>query len=291
MPRSVEEGFEGFLTKVKATGAESQAAASHRASIASCLKAKFGLQRFVRIGSFGNDTSISGYSDVDYLASIPRTQLTDSSIYTLGKIRGALDFRFPFTGVGVSSPAVTVPFGMRRVETTEVVPADYVGDANGFKVYEIADSQGGWMRVSPDAHNAYVATVDRRHGGRVKPLIRFVKAWKYLREVPISSFYLEMRVAKYASEEASIIYDIDVKRFLRFLWDTQLAALRDPMGFSGLVCACKTEAQRREALSKLASAVTRAEKAVAARSAGKAAAAFDWWRILYGSNFPTYYYP
>lgn len=290
MPRSIEEGFDDFLIKLKATAPESDAAKRHRASIEACLKSNFGLKRFVRIGSFGNSTSVAGYSDVDYLASIPTSQLTKSSTYSLTKVRDALEARFPRTGVRVNTPAVAVPFGTYRSETTEVVPADYTNKVGGFKIYEIADGNGGWMRISPDSHNDYVARVDARHAGRVKPLIRFVKAWKYLRNVPISSFYLEMRVAKYAEGESSIIYDIDVKRVLRSLWDHQLAMLQDPSGFSGYISACKTGIQRQDALSKLSTAVVRAEKAQQAINEGRIAEAFDWWRLLYDNDFPNYYY-
>ena len=290
MPRSINEGFEDFLVKLKARAPESDAARRHRASIEACLKSNFGLQRFVRIGSFGNGTSVSGYSDVDYLATIPTAQLTQTSTYSLIKVRDALDARFPTTGVRVNSPAVAVPFGQYRSEDTEVVPADYAHEVSGFKVYEIADGSGGWMRISPDSHNSYVARVDAALSGRVKPLIRFVKAWKFLRDVPISSFYLEMRVAKYAESESSIVYDIDVQRVLRSLWDHQLARMQDPTGFSGYISACKTEAQEADALSKLRTAVVRAEKAFAASSSGDISAAFDWWRLVYADKFPTYYY-
>lgn len=289
MPRSIEEGFDDFLAKLKATAPESEAARRHRASIEACLKSNFGLKRFVRIGSFGNGTSISGYSDVDYLASIPTSQLKQSSSSSLIRVRNALDARFPRTGVRVNNPAVAVPFGIYMSEHTEVVPADYIEEIDGFKIYEIADGSGGWMRISPDSHNDYVARVDRKHSGRVKPLIRFVKAWKCLRNVPISSFYLEMRVAKYADSEAAIVFDIDVQRVLCSLWDHQLARLQDPTGFSGYISACKTDVQRQDALSKLSTAVARAEKARQATNGGKIAEAFEWWRLVYDNAFPTYY--
>ena len=61
MPRTVEQGFEAFLAKLKATTPETQLAKNHRASIEACLKGNFGLQRFARIGSFGNGTSVSGF--------------------------------------------------------------------------------------------------------------------------------------------------------------------------------------------------------------------------------------
>jgi len=101
MPRTIDEGFRDFLKKLTPSSAESEAAKSHRASIEARLimKGDFGLRRFTRIGSFGNGTSISGYSDVDYLASLARDTLTSDSTYSLGKVRNSLDDRFPKTGV------------------------------------------------------------------------------------------------------------------------------------------------------------------------------------------------
>lgn len=289
MPRSVEDGFTDFLIKLRATAVETEAAKRHRQSIEACLQNNFGLLRFTRIGSFGNGTSVSGYSDVDYLACIPTNQLTQSSTYSLEKVKNALSTRFPLTGVRVNCPAITIPFGIYRSETTEIVPADYIKEDN-YKVYEIADGLGGWMRVSPGAHNAYVTYVDNKLGGKVKPLIRFLKAWKFFRDVPISSFYLEMRVAKYADQEEVIVYDIDVKNILKSLWDNQLATIQDPMGFSGYISACKTQAQKEVALSRLLTAYNRADKARQASIAENPQLAFDCWRILYNDEFPTYYY-
>jgi len=65
LPRTIDEGFRDFLKKLTPGGAESDGVKSHRASIRSCLDNNFGLVRFTRIGSFGNGTSICGYSDVD----------------------------------------------------------------------------------------------------------------------------------------------------------------------------------------------------------------------------------
>jgi len=289
MPRDIKKGFDDFHNKIKTSAVETAAAKSHRASIESCLKNKFGLKRFTRIGSFGNGTNINGYSDVDYLASIPTSELTQTSTASLSKVRNALNYRFSSTNVRVSAPAVVCPFGAYKSEDTEVVVADYIRETNGFKVYEIADSNGGWMEVSPDAHNDYVARVNKKHGGKVKPLIRFIKAWKYYREVPISSFYLEMRVAKYADCESSIIYDIDVNQILAMLDANKLAAMQDPSGFGGNIYPCKTEASKQDALSKLKRAATRSGKARSEEENGNTKAAFEWWRLLYNDKFSTYY--
>lgn len=289
MPRDLKQGFDVFHNKIKTSAAETAAAKSHRASIESRLKRNFGLIRFTRIGSFGNGTNINGYSDVDYLACLPTSVLTETSTASLTKVKNELSARFSSTAVKVSAPAVVCLFGTYKSEDTEVVVADYIREENGFKVYEIADCNGGWMEVSPDAHNNYVAAIDRKHGGKVKPLIRFIKAWKYYGNVPISSFYLEMRVAKYADGESTIIYDIDIKQILDMLSGNELAAMQDPMGVAGYISPCKTEAFKQDALSKLSTSATRARKARVAEKNGDTKTAFYWWRLLYNDKFPTYY--
>ena len=291
MPRTINQGFLDFLTQLTPSSAETEAAKSHRASIEACLKNNFGLNRFVRIGSFGNGTSISGYSDVDYLACLPTNQLTQTSTPSLVKVRNALDTRFPNTGVKVSCPAVVVPFGTKESENHEIVPADYLRENNdGYKVYDIADCSNGWMEAAPDAHNAYVKSVDDELSSKVKPLIRFIKAWKYYQNVPISSFYLELRVAKYASGETSIVYDIDVKQLLCWLRDNELPRIQDPMGISGYISPCKSDNDYNNAISKLNTAATRAENARNAEQNGNTSLAFDWWQKLYDNKFPNYYY-
>jgi len=289
MPRTVDEGFRDFLPKLTPSETETAAAASHRNSIETRLKLDFDLKRFFRIGSFGNGTSISGYSDVDYLASIPTDKLKKNSSYSLTNVRDSLDARFPNTGVRVSCPAVSVPFGTAASELHDIVPADYVEERNKCSVYDIPDCKDGWMKASPETHKNYVATVDEKLGKKVRPLIRFIKAWKYFRDVPISSFYLELRVAKYANSESIIGYSTDVKRILCELRDCKLPDMQDPMGISGYISACKTETLKETALSRLETAATRAEKAREAEAKGDTAQAFEWWRQLYGEGFPTYY--
>lgn len=291
MPRTIDEGFRDFIPKLTPTDGESEAAKRHRASIQACLENNFGVRVFYRIGSFGNGTSISGHSDVDYIANINPAFLakSDSSDYILRRVRDALDTTFPRTGVRVNCPAVKLPFGTDARETTEVVPAYFVKKDGEYRVYDIADCSGGWMRSSPDAHNDYVRTIDERLGGKVKPLIRFVKAWKYFQSVPIASFYLELRVAKYAENENSIIYDIDMRRVLEMLANTQLASMQDPMGVSGYIRPCSSDQKLEEAKSKLSTALVRAQKANYAKDQGNIVEAFDWWSKLFGERFPSYY--
>ena len=289
MAKTVEEGFQEFHGRLTPTGGETQAATNHRDSIERCLKSNFEINRFFRTGSFGNGTSIRDYSDVDYFASIPARNLKQNSGTTLWEVRNVLDARFPNTGVHVDTPAVAVPFGTDVSESTEVVPAKFIErDKHGNHIYEIADGDGGWMQSSPDALNSYVNEIDRKLDRKVKPLIRFLKAWKYYRNVPISSFYLVLRVAKYASQQDFISYAWDVRNFLKWLQDNQLSAMQDPEGISGYIYPCGSQAKRTDAFSKLETAFTRADKARDAEKAGKISEAFFWWNLVYDGKFPAY---
>lgn len=288
MATTVEAGFVEFHGRLTPSHTESEAAKSHRKSIKSCLEDSFGMTNFFQSGSFGNGTSVRYYSDVDYFAVIPTGNLKLDSAATLRQVRDALDKRFPNTGVCVRTPAVLVPFGKDAWESTEVVPADLVDSSGTYNVYDIANGAGGWRKSSPSTHKAYVGGQDSRLGNKVKPLIRFVKAWKYFKSVPISSFYLELRVAEYSATQTCIQYSYDVRAILKKLAECGLAAIQDPKGVSGYITACGSEASKQDALSKLDTALTRANNALRSEIDGKIREAFGWWDLVFNQCFCSY---
>ena len=288
---SVEEGFRTFHTRLSTSRSETDAAKGHRASIDRCLRSRLGMQRFFRIGSFGNGTNISAHSDVDYLACFPERRVFHHSRRLLGQVRRTLDTRFPNTGVGISCPAVKVPFGTLAAESTEVVPAILMGSHGPFPLYRIAAPDNAWMPASPEAHNAYVAELDRNMGGKLKPLIRFVKAWKYYWEVPISSFYLEIAMAIHVSGKTRIVYGEDVHEFFRQLYQLGLPNLQDPMRVSESISPCTSPFAHRRSSRRLRQAEIVARQACKLDGKGETRAAINWWRRLYKQRFPRYRAP
>ena len=289
--RSIKQGFQAFHEIITPSSYQSGKAVSHKASITARLEAYYDLKQLFYSGSANNGTNIAYLSDVDFFASIPTAKLKQNSATSLRDIKECLQGRFPNTTIYVDSPAVVLDFGSNVWDTAEVIPADYVTQSDeGKNIYEIPDGSGGWMRSSPGSHNAYVTAENNRLGKKLKPLIRFMKAWKYYCDVPISSFYLELKVTKLMEEESSIVYDIDLNSVFRKLEDCNLAAIRDPKGISGLISACKSSALKQTALSKLHTAKVRAQKARDAESAGKTRESFEWWDRAFNENFASYYY-
>lgn len=291
MAQTIDDGFKKFLGWLTPTTTESENAKRHRASIEACLKDKFGMLSFFRIGSFGNGTSVSCYSDVDYMASIPAKNLKRDSGLTLNELKGVLVNRFPNTGVHIDSPAVVMPFGDAQSETTEIVPGHFIKkESVDCRTYDIPDGSGGWMRVNPELHIRYVNSVNNKEGldKKVKSLIRFVKAWKFYNNVKVSSFYLEMFVAKYASTESAIFYSIDLKSIFEKLLSSGLSPIQDPMRVSGYINACKNSTDHSNALLALEKAVSRSKNARLNEDKDDIERAFYWWNLLFNEGFPSY---
>jgi len=291
MALTVEQGFAALQRKLVPNAGEHEKAASHKDSVRRCMENNYGCNKFFETGSFGGGTGVRHYSDTDYFATCDAKKLTNNSGYTLGKIREALQYTFHSTqGIGVNTPAVRLQFGQYASETLEVIPAAFRGIVDtqvGKKAsYWIPDYDNGWMESSPDAHNAYVRRENDRLGGMVKPLIQFVKAWKFFMDVPILSFYLELRITKYCETEKVIRYDEDVSRVFNMLENNNLASMQDPMGISGLVHPCSTGSKKETALSKLATAASRARKAVELK-VSKPDDAFYYWDLVFDHKFPA----
>lgn len=133
----------------------------------------------------------------------------------------------------------------------------------------------------------HVNNANQSPPGGAKKLARLLKAWKYYCNVPISSFYLEMQAARHMDGETSIIWSYDVRAVLRKMHSSELAGMNDPSGLVGRIYACGTNAQKADAKSKLATALTRADKARDAEDAGDIDVAFSWWDKVFGGRFPS----
>jgi len=254
------------------TSAQFDAARSHRISIESRLDAYLGLHQMFEIGSLRHGTGVWRYSDADYLVSLKGVR--PASPWTmLNRVKETLQLRFPNTVVVVRRPAVVCRFNDGYVE---VVPG--YGDGNG---YWISDPSEGWMLTYPKNHNNYVNEVNRKHSGAAKKLARQLKIWKYQRNVPVSSCYLEMKAAKHMDGEDSYASLWDLYLSLRKIKDVNLAAMNDPTGLGSRFGACSSDSTRTDAKSKLDRAVSRALKAKDYGASGNDQLAIDQLKLLF----------
>lgn len=272
MTQTAEAWLKDLTDLYTPTSTQFDAAKTHRSSIESRLDAYLGLHEMFEIGSLRHGTGVWQYSDADYMASLKGVR-PSSSLTMLNKVKETLQGRFPSTTIAVRRPAVVCYFSGAIVEVVPAYPAD--------SGYWIADPAGDWMRSHPKDHNQYVNGVNNTHNGAVKRLARQVKVWKYRRNLPVSSCYLEMRVAKHMDGESSYLPLWDLYLSLKKMHDAGLASMNDPTGLGSQFGACSSETNRTDALSKLSTAVNRALKAKDYAKDGYNALAIEQLKLLF----------
>jgi len=289
MTRTVNEAFEVFLERLVPTEAQREAGASHRASVKSALEAKLTVNNFYETGSFSQGTGVRGYSDIDALVSLGNTK-PESSYTALNWVKEALSARFTQTTVKIRRPAVVVEFG-GGYETWEVIPGFLTNRGSSDQlVYDIPGPSAGssYIDSAPKEHLAYVNECNKApHKGDAKDLARLIKAWKYFRSVPISSFYLEMRCAQHVATQKNYVHVYDVCQVLEKLVSHELAPMNDPKGAAGRIHACSSDANRVDALSKLSTAASRARKALDAFKEESYEDTFYYLDLLFADKFPS----
>jgi hypothetical protein len=160
------------------------------------------------------------------------------------------------------------------------------GEEQEIAVFRIPGPSDEWIESIPIAHNAFVSDVNDRLGKKVKPLVRLVKAWKYNKGVPVSSFYLEMRTVKYASGESSIIYDIDLRAVFNQLIAAEMRSMNDPLGIVPRIPSTSSDANRAIALRQANDALGHLQAAAAAQTAGNHSNYWSHMTSVFGYDYP-----
>jgi hypothetical protein len=242
-----------LTNKYTPSASQFDGARSHRASIQARLDYELGVHEMFEIGSLKHGTGVWLYSDADFLVSLKGVQ-PQSPWTMLNKVKASLQGRYTSTEIVIRRPAVVCKFSDGTVEVVPAYPA-----TSGYNISDPASD--GWMRTYPKDHNNYVNRVNNDHDGKVKLLARQIKVWKYKRNVPVSSCYLEMRAAQHMDGESSYVALWDLHAALKKMSDANLAAMNDPTGLGSRFGSCSSESTKADALSKLERAVTRARKA------------------------------
>jgi len=286
MARTVAQGFDVFLERLTPLTSQRSAAAAHRSRVETSLKKSLSVLMMRETGSFHHGTGVRDFSDVDVLASIGNDK-PGTSDTALNWVKNALLASFPTTTVRISRPAVVIEFAS-GAETWEVIPG-FLRSSDPSVLYDIPGSATGWIDSAPTAHLDYVNECNQKQGvqGAAKKLARLVKAWKYYCNVPVSSFYLEMRAAQHMATQTNFVAVWDVCLLLESLQGHGLAAMNDPKGRTGRFHPCSSDYRRTDALSKLATGATRARKALDAYQNDRPNDAFYYLDLLFGGHFPA----
>jgi hypothetical protein len=290
----VGQRFKALLEKLKPGAAELDEAKRHAQSVRARLADGFDLRAFQIVGSHARDSAISGHSDVDYFAVVSRNDARWGGSYVrsstlLNRVRDELASRFQQTMVRRDGPAVVVHFGTGSFPV-DIVPAYFrEPDDSGWPVYQIPNGDHDWMAASPGYHNSYIKGADDRSGGRLHRVARLLKLWRESRtpRIPISSFYMEMVLAKEGLCERHQKTRECLAAAFDELRDLDLEPLDDPLDISGEIEPCRTATQTREVGAALDRAAELAEQALEAEVDGDDDEACYRWDQVFNGEFPA----
>jgi hypothetical protein len=313
--------FQAFAQRLATPAAASSRAKAHFDAIRDCLAADLALRGLTLSGSFGHGTDVRSFSDIDYLAELPRERLPTDSDHCLSVVADVLRAGLSAVEVRPDPPGVSVHFGSADGDRLEVIPARRlsatVRGPRGTLTYEIPDGRGGWRITSPDLHKVYVSDPDEFLAYRLKTLIRLIKAWKYLYDVPITSIYLELRIAslfkgayfmppgdmwKGGTKIIQVLeerdahawqnrpqspppYSVSIHAVLAELRRLKLRSMRDPVGVGGTVSALQHRNDKEPALVQLEQALTGARAALILEEMGSLPAAMSVWQVFFRGQF------
>lgn len=290
---SAADSFHTIIERIAPSLAQRDRIATHRDTIAARLRDQFSFYKLITIGSYERGTDIAGESDVDLFAVFRRDEITwggslKSSNTVLDNVRRALEGRYPGTTIYRDVHAIVVRFSSGV--QVDVVPAFFEGmTADGkFPTYGMPDGAGSWMRVSPDAHRAYIQKADLASGGKLRSTARLMKYWRSRRPtaVSISSFHIEMVLAQEGICTGVKSYATCFTELLMKLAERNGGALRDPLGIAGNIPAVKTPSMHERTVNSIVRSRDCAKEAQKLDAWGTTAEARRQWEIVFNGSFP-----
>lgn len=291
--QAVSASFAELLACIQPSDAELAKAESHAKSVEAALRDAFSVNKLLTVGSHFRRTAVRASSDVDYFAVVARDDVRWGDEYTssetvLKNVRTTLQEKFKKTGIRKDLQAVVVRYDDGE-DPVDVVPAVFLGmTSNGRPRYRMPDGKGGWLETSPEGHSKYICEADTRSGRKLRGTAQLLKYWRDCRSsaVPLQSFHLELLLATSGVCRVGMSFAECMVAALERLHVTQCQPVVDPLGISGHVAACSTEAKRTAAFAAVESALVVATDAVAAERAGDLPAARGAWSRFFNGAFP-----
>jgi hypothetical protein len=288
---NIAESFKLLLSRIEPTTAQVTAAEQHLATIKARLETVFTLKKYFAAGSYSRGTFIKSASDIDVFAMVKRDDVRWGGSYVssntvLDNFKKELEGRFWNTTVYRDVQAIVVQFTDSQVD---VVPAFFAGmTEHNWPLYSIPDGAGGWMKTSPELHNAYINQENEAAKGKIRGTARLLKFWRECRSprVPVSSFQIEMVLAATGICKSPKGYADCVTELLQNLAARECRALQDPMNVSGYLPAVKSESQRENALASVRYSRDKAKAALIADAQGNLNEARRLWDIAFNGQFP-----
>lgn len=283
------ERFTAFLKEIALTPDQRRDGQANAGGVIRCLNAHYyGLNSSTAngflVGSWGKDTEVRPPRDVDVQFVLPYSVYAryvvkpgNRQSALLQEVKNVLLGCYSRTTMRADGQVVMVPFSSYAVE---VVPCFASGSQ-----YMICDTNNGgtFKTVDPKSEIFNVDYYDRQSNGNVRDLIRMMKRWQWLCNVPLKSFLIELLSVNFINQwpekgKGPTYYDWMSRDFLKYLASSDNTSVLVP-GTNELINIGDAW------LSRAVSAWNHAIKACQNESSNPGLAV-DEWRQVFGHDMP-----
>lgn len=293
MATSVPSAFGAFTEALKPTATEEAQMNTRRGAVEGFLRdtypagSRMPLVHLRTIGSAGRKTLIRPAADLDVFAVFDDrhvwTSYRSDSKQLLYRVREALA-GYNVQTIGSRGQAVRLFYV--NGPHVDITPAfrffDVFGQQRGFY---IPSGNGSWTQTDPYKHHDFMAERNQALDGRLKPLVRALKAWNSSHSKRLSGFHLEvMAQAVFGSMSASLRQNVQ----FFFLHASRYIDVDEPAGYGGNLASGWSMQKRREVQTGFVNAHSRVNNALQADAVGNSAEAIRQWRLVFGPHFPPY---
>ncbi len=276
-----------FALMLEPHESEMEAARGHFHTIRSRLNQALGLRRIIPIGSHARGTAIRTYSDIDFLAVLPRQESRwGDSVVTpesfLSKVARELRGRYTVTSIRCDGQAVVLAF-QGGAHAVDLVPGIFLEMHESRPLYAIPGTADKWIRTSPETHDRIFKNANFRTGGKLGKLSKLVKAWRYGRTpaIALSSFYVDLLLATTDIATGVKSYSACLTDFFREILRREARGLRDPAAIGGVIQPVGSENARHRLQDAASYALDHAEAALTAERRRKYSEAVRQWEIVF----------
>lgn len=178
----------------------------------------------VYAGSYGRNTAIAGFSDLDMIFQLPYAEYSKYDAHQgngqsalLQAVKKSIEKTYSITSIRADGQVIVVPFtdGI----SFEVVPA-FINKDDSF-TYPDANNGGCWRVTNPKPEIEAIRVRNKATNGNLVLLCRMMRQWKRQWDVPIGGLLIDTLAYQFIEnwpyrEKSYLYYDFMCRDF--FLW-------------------------------------------------------------------------
>jgi hypothetical protein len=286
MATTVIKGFDDLLTDLALTDPQKNTASTRITGIRDFFAGRFvTAEKPLAIGSYARSTLIRWERDIDLIAPLSVNEYwehyKDNSRDFLYWVRKALNDEYATTEVSSREVAALLDFTVIRCHVVPAFKRTGGGSLN-------PNGKGGWQPTNPPHQQQFMNEANEAHSGKLKPLIKLMKAWKIENELSVSSFHMELLVEHIWRNGTAGNWPSTVAATLPHLSTWMQFSFTDPWASDGFVDSQLSEADRDAARETAEADATSSAAAETARNEGRTQDALKEWSTVCRKKFPAY---